>query len=173
MVCGVWFTTLHHFWIKVCCNYIIVWSFYPFKKFHGPAFNKPCATTSVRELSVSGFLKVASSGLERYRNHPNPPKLLIRIATVDHDPIKPGLNPQSIFYINQHYAQPGNATFFCLQHTKSGTVNRKGRSPGRGETVEPPLRAAVLLRSPSRPPEESAMTETSCIPDIQHSTNFN
>mmetsp|Transcript_33592 Transcript_33592/g.72371 ORF Transcript_33592/g.72371 Transcript_33592/m.72371 type:complete len:210 (+) Transcript_33592:441-1070(+) len=50
------------------------------------AFNKPCATTSVRELSVSGFLKVA--------------------------------------------------------------VNRKGRSPGRGETVEPPLRAAVLLRSP-------------------------
>lgn len=75
MVCGVWFTTLHHFWIKVCCNYIIVWSFYPFKKFHGPAFNKPCATTSVRELSVSGFLKVASSGLERYQNHPNPPQI--------------------------------------------------------------------------------------------------
>mmetsp|Transcript_78409 Transcript_78409/g.123567 ORF Transcript_78409/g.123567 Transcript_78409/m.123567 type:complete len:211 (-) Transcript_78409:796-1428(-) len=51
------------------------------------AFNKPCATTSVRELSVSGFLKVA--------------------------------------------------------------VKRKGRSPSfRGEIVEPPLRAAVLLRSP-------------------------
>lgn len=75
----------------------------PFPEIHGPAFNKPCATTSVRELSASGFLKVASSGLERYQKPPKPPKLLIRIATMDHDHIKPGLNPHqniSIFYIN-------------------------------------------------------------------------
>ena len=140
-------------------------------------FMAPPSTNLVPPHLSENFLSRASSKLPQAgwsdtKTTQTPPKLLIRIATVDHDPIKPGLNPQSIFYINQHYAQPGNATFFCLQHTKSGTVNRKGRSPGRGETVEPPLRAAVLLRSPSRPPEESAMTETSCIPDSQHSTNF-
>lgn len=63
--------------------------------------------------------------------------------------------------------------FFCLQHTKSGTVNRKGRSPGRGvvPVVSPPLRAGpVLLRSPGH--EARRISHGNQLYP-RHSTNFN